>query len=63
MEEYIELIEKFLRGQMSEKEEAFFKASFINRRTLTFDGIYSGIHIENPYNLKSTCNCIATIYL
>ena len=27
MEEYIELIEKFLRGQMSEKEEAFFKAS------------------------------------
>jgi len=27
MEEYIESIEKFLRGQMSEKEEAFFKAS------------------------------------
>ena len=27
MEEYIEVIEKFLSGQMSEKEEAFFKAS------------------------------------
>jgi hypothetical protein len=27
MENHINQIEKFLRGQMSEKEEAFFKAS------------------------------------
>ena len=39
MEEYIESIEKFLRGQMSEKEEAFFKASLstdVHLRSMAF---------------------------
>lgn len=47
MEEYIESIEKFLRGQMSEKEEAFFKASL-----KTDDCLYSFAFIV-AYLLKT----------
>ena len=39
MEEYIELIEKFLRGQMDQKEEDAFKKSLItdaHMRTCAF---------------------------
>lgn len=39
MEEYIELIEKFLRGQMSQEEESAFKKSLItdtHMRTCAF---------------------------
>jgi hypothetical protein len=39
MEEYIELIEKFLRGQMSHEEESAFKKSLItdaHMRTCAF---------------------------
>ena len=39
MEDYIDYIEKFLRGQMSEKEDAFFKTSLTTNerfRSLAF---------------------------
>ena len=39
MEEYIELIEKFLRGQMGQEEESVFKKSLItdaHMRTCAF---------------------------
>lgn len=49
MENYINQIEKFLRGQMSDKEESFFKMSLTtdkNLRSLAFIVAYiSRVHI------------------
>ena len=46
MEEYIDLVEKFLRGQMSLSEEASFKASLDSDKNPSLICFYRGIYDE-----------------